>query len=316
MWYNIIIVIFLVIMSGTFAGLTLALFSLRLTTLEAKSNTGDKRAMRVYTLRKKGNLLLCTLLLANAASYTIMAIFLGSITSGVIASIIATSLIFLFGEIVPQAVFPRYALAIGSNLSWLIWIFLVVFYPITAPIAWVLDKLLGKESPVLWSKGELSEIIKLYKELGKGIIDTDETRILLGALSFSDMRVRDIMIPKNNVFFLTNETILDKLILERIKFNGHSRIPIVDTAGNQILGILYAKSLIGVTPGKKVAELFVTADLIIHESMKLDDLLNLLLRQKMHMALVINQNSDFSGVATLEDIIEEILKTEIEEKKG
>ncbi len=58
MWFNILVVVILVILSGTFAGLTLALFSLRLTTLQAKIKAGNIQAVRVYDLRKKGNLLL------------------------------------------------------------------------------------------------------------------------------------------------------------------------------------------------------------------------------------------------------------------
>ena len=116
---EVAIVTVLVILSGTFAGLTLALFSLDLTTLERKAKLGDIRAKKVYPVRRKGNLLLCTLLLANVASYTSMAVFLGSIVNGVAAGIIATALIFLFGEILPQAIFPRYALMIGAKLSWL-----------------------------------------------------------------------------------------------------------------------------------------------------------------------------------------------------
>lgn len=93
-----------------------------------------------------------------------MAIYLCSITTGVVASLISIALIFIFGEIIPQAVFPRYALAIGNRLYWFIWVFLIVLYPVTYPIAWLLDKLLGKEEPMLWSKKELGEIIKLYEK--------------------------------------------------------------------------------------------------------------------------------------------------------
>ena len=85
MWVDLAIVIILTLLSGTFAGLTLALFGIKLSTLERKIKLGDPQAEKVYRIRKNGNLLLCTLLLGNVASYTIMAIFLGSITSGVIA---------------------------------------------------------------------------------------------------------------------------------------------------------------------------------------------------------------------------------------
>jgi metal transporter CNNM len=318
MWFNFIVVVILVILSGTFAGLTLALFSIKLTTLERKIRLGDQNAIKVYKIRKNSNLLLCTLLLGNVASYTIMAIFLGSITSGVIAAIIATALIFIFGEILPQAIFPRYALQVGANLSWLIWILLIIFYPIAAPIAWVLDKLIGKEPPVLWNKKELSEIIKYHEDVGDGIIDKDEERIILGALSFSELKVADIMIPLKNVFFQEPHVPINKEVLEDIKQRGFSRVPVYDSNQRRIKGILYAKDLIGILATNKVTieDLCSKNNLIVvKKSMKLDNLLNLMVYRKMHMALITDENEGLAGVATMEDIMEEILKMELEDIK-
>jgi len=316
MLLNLIIVTMLVLLAGTFAGLTLALFSLRLTTLETKIRMGDKQAEKVYTIRKKGNLLLCTLLLGNVASYTIMAIFMGSITTGVIAGFVATALIFVFGEILPQALFPRHALAIGARLYWFVWLALVLFYPVGAPIAWLLDKLIGKESPVLWSKEELGELVRLHEDVGDGIIDKDEERIILGALSFSDTKAGDVMVPKEEVFYLQPQDLIDSITLENVKARGFSRIPIYDNSTRKVIGILYAKDLLGIETGKRAGELCNTSNLIIiHEDEKLDNLLNLLIHRRLHMALVVNDAGEFTGVATLEDIMEEILKTELEDHK-
>lgn len=316
MLVNIIIVTILVLLSGIFAGLTLALFSLRLTSLEAKVRTGNRQAEKVYRIRKKGNLLLCTLLLGNVASYTVMAIFLGSITTGVVAGFVATALIFVFGEILPQALFPRHALELGAKFYWLVWILLVLFYPISAPIAWLLDRIIGKEAPVLWSKEELSELVKIHEDEGDGVIDKDEERIILGALTFSDIRVSDIMIPQDEVFYLEPNEVVDQHVIEKVKARGFGRIPIYNKINRRIEGILYAKNLLGVSPGKRASELCDTSRLIIvYEDHKLDNLLNLLIDRKLHMALVVNEEGDFAGVATLEDIMEEILRIEIEDMK-
>ncbi len=319
MWLNFFIVVVLVLLSGTFAGLTLALFSLQLTTLERKVRLGDEQALKVYRIRQKGNLLLCTLLLGNVASYTVMAVFLGSITSGVVAGFTATALIFMFGEILPQAVFPRYALQIGARLSGLVWLFLVVLYPIAFPVAWLLDRLLGKEPPVLWSKAELREIIRYHKAAGEDIIDQDEERILLGALSFSELQVKDILIPAKEVYALDGRTTLDVSALEQIRQKGFSRIPVLNASSTRVVGILYAKDLIGLSPGHslKVEGLCSRKNLVLVKGdTRLDDLFNLLVSRKMHMALVVGENEDFEGIATMEDIMEEILSTELEDIKA
>lgn len=315
MLLNIFIILLLVALAGTMAGLTLALFSLKLSTLERKVRMGEPHAETVLKIREKSNLLLCTLLLGNVASYTAMTVFLDSLTTGVITGLIATALIFIFGEILPQAIFPRYALLIGAKLSWLVWILIVLFYPVSAPIAWLLDKMLGKEPPVLWSKEELGEIIKYHEDLGDGIIDEDEERIILGALTFSEMKVADIMIPQKDVFSLDSATVIDKHVLKEIKKKGFSRIPVYDAGAQKVVGILNAKSLIGTVPALKAVQLCSTTRLIkVDKSMMLDNLLSLLIQRKSHMALVVDKTDHLVGVVTLEDIMEEILKTEIDDK--
>lgn len=312
---EVAIVTVLVILSGTFAGLTLALFSLDLTTLERKAKLGDIRAKKVYPVRRKGNLLLCTLLLANVASYTSMAVFLGSIVNGVAAGIIATALIFLFGEILPQAIFPRYALMIGAKLSWLITVLTYVFYPVSAPIAWFLDKILGEELPTVWSKKEIKEIIKYHEDVPENILDQDEERIVLGALSYSDKKAYDIMIPESKVYCLElNQKFTGKLLSE-IKRKGHSRIPVYKKSREHVVGILHTLRLLGDVSvvGKKVQDFFSHRDLIIVEGMhKLDELLNKMVYLKKQMALIADKNNRFKGIVTIEDIVEEILRMKID----
>lgn len=318
MLINLLIISVLLVLSGVYAGLTLSLFSLDLATLERKSKLGNERAKKVYAIRKKGNLLLCALLLGNVTSYSVMAIFLGSLTSGVIAGVVATSLIFVFGEILPQAVFPRYALRIGAALHILVWFTIIIYYPVAAPVAWLLDKILGDEPPVLWSKQELGEIISYHELHGDGIIDKEEKRILLGALSFSEMKVESSMIPKERVFYLKSDQILDDELLETIKERGHGRIPVCDLTGTKVIGILYSKSLIGITGSDGyIARTMCNPEhvILVDENMKLDNLYQILLQHKMHLAVVENEDREFSGVVTLEDIFEEILRTELEDKK-
>ncbi len=299
--------------AGTFAGLTLAFFSLKLNALETKIRLGDQEALRVYRLRKTGNLLLCTLLLGNVASYTAMTLFLDDLTPGLTAGIIATGLIFVFGEILPQAVFPRFALKIGARMSKFVWLFVILFYPLSAPISWLLDKILGKETPVLWSKEELGEIIRYHEDVGDGIIDQDEERIILGALSFSEITAGDIMIPKKQVFFVNPDQLIDEALLTQIRLRGFSRIPVIDHRSQAALGILYIRDLISLKPGQQIASVHREKNTIrIRSNVKLDWLLDRLISQKMQMAIIEDQSGVFRGIVTLEDIMEEILRKEID----
>ena len=220
------IIIFLVLFSALFSGLTLGFFSLNKDDLERKVELGDKQAKKVFKIRKNGNLLLCTLLIGNVAVNSTLSIFLGSIASGFAAGLMATCLIVIFGEIIPQAAFSRYALILGAKFAWLVRFFLIILFPVCWPLAWLLDKVLGDEMPTVYSKHELMKIVEEHEGLKESEIDKDEEKIVKGALSFSDKKVQDVMTPRTAVFSLALEQRLDKTTVKKIFESGHSRIPI------------------------------------------------------------------------------------------
>ncbi len=309
-----LVVFVLVLLSGCFSGLTLGFFSLNLTSLERKMKLGDKRAKKVYPIRKNGNLLLCTLLLGNVAVNSAMAIFLGNIASGLVAGIVSTGLIVVFGEIIPQAVFSRFALTLGSNTVWLVRIFIFLLYPIAFPLAWMLNKALGEELGTIWDKKEIEEIIRYHEDADDSEIDEDEERILLGALAFSDMTALQVATPRTVSFLLSQETVIDEAFIQNIKDRGFSRIPVYQNDNeDDLIGLLLVKDLLGVdlSAAKKVKDFLRPDVLFIKESMLLDDLLNHFLAKKRHMACLFDEFGAFSGIVCLEDIMEEILKTEI-----
>ena len=311
---NYLIVSALILLSGMFSGLTIGMFSLGLSTLHRRIRLGDKQAEKVYSVRKKGNLLLCTLLLGNVAVNSSMAIFLGTIAPGVIAGLMATGLIVLFGEILPQAVFTRFALTLGAKTIWLTRFFMVILFPFSWPIAWFLNKILGKELPVIWDKREIKEIIKYHEDSLESTIDKDEERITLGALSFSDQIVKNILTPKSIVYWLNGDKIIDQSLVLEIKKKGFTRIPVFKDKNGDQVGILLAKDLLGIIDyGKKsVWELCRKRGLIkTKEDETLDRLLNRFITIKMHLAFVYDGMSKFIGIITLEDIIEEIIRAEI-----
>lgn len=309
-----IIVAVLVFFSAAFSGLTIGMFSLNLSELKRKINLGDKHAREVIKIRENGYLLLCTLLLGNVAVNSAMAIFLGSIASGFIAGIISTALIVIFGEIIPQALFTRFALKLGARFVWLVRIFIFLTYPVSAPLAWILTRLLGTEQPTIWRKQEIKEIIKDHEDSPVSSIDKEEERILLGALSFSDKIAKQVMTPRTVVYSLPADTVIDTTICNEIKAKGFTRIPIYEKNIDNVIGLLYVKDLIGLDFQKKIiAGVLCKKDkkLFIEETIKLDILLNRFIQDKIHMAVVFDEFGNFIGIVTLEDVIEEIINAEI-----
>jgi len=310
--FILLVIILLVLLSGLFSGLTLGLLGLDKSELERKIKLGDKKAKKVYSVRKKGNLLLSTLLLGNVAVNSTIAILLGGVASGVIAGIVSTGLIVIFGEILPQAFISRYALDVGARTVWLVKIFIIILYPICWPISKALDKMLGDEMGTIWSRNELKEIIKHHRRSGESKVDRDEERIVLGALSFSDKMVRDVKISRSKVFALELDDVLDKKLLSKMKRYGFSRFPVYGKRIDNIKGVLFLKKLVGGGEGKKVRAVYnKEAKLIVNENEKLDKVLHMFLKKKIHLASVFNKEKEFEGVISLEDILEEIFNLEI-----
>ncbi|MBK5251869.1 MAG: HlyC/CorC family transporter [Peptostreptococcaceae bacterium] len=311
---NYVIVIMLLLLSAIFSGLTIGLFSLNVSELKRKIRLGDKKAQKVYRVRKNGNLLLCTLLTGNVAVNSTMAIFLGSIATGVVAGLVSTGLILIFGEILPQAVFSRNALKIGAKTAWLVQGMIYIFSPVCYPLSIMLDLMLGKELPTIWSKSELGEIIKEHEDSPDSNIDEDEERIILGALSFSEKKAIDVMTPRTVSYLLEAGRIIDDDLLEEIISKGFSRIPVYEGTDENIIGILYVKKLVGFCKGKgfTVGDVCEKRGVIFTDrDTRLDNLLNVFIHSRSHMALVYGEYGMFNGIVTLEDIVEEILKVEI-----
>ena len=280
--------------------------------LKRKIALKNKEAKKVYAVRKNGNLLLCTLLLGNVGVNSTIAIFLGNIVSGAVAVLVATGLIVIFGEIIPQATFARYALQIGAKTAWLVKIFIIILYPICGPFAWMLDKILGEEMPSIYSKKELIHIIKEHGESQHSDVDDDEKRIIEGALSFSDKTVEQVMTPRTVVFALNLNSNLDGKLLDKIKKEGFTRIPVYKKTIDHVVGALYTKDLINIELGIKIEDVYRKGKVsIVDKEDKLDKVLEMFIKDKMHLAFVKNEYHGLEGVISLEDIIEEIINQEI-----
>lgn len=312
-----VISLVLVTLSALFSGLTLGILSLDTHSLRRRAKHGDREAAVIYPIREKGNLLLTTLLLGNVMVNTTLSIYLGSIASGVIAGLIATSLIVVFGEIVPQAVISRHALWFGSRTIWFTRLVIVVAYPIAYPISKMLDYFLGSELPTVYSKKELMDIISEHEDSDHSNIDADEERIMHGALQFSHLTVREVMTPVERVISFDENQRLNEEFYELVYDHGFSRLPIYSGEPTNIIGVLYVKDLIVEDEDitiKETEEAFTTEFLTV----KADDLLDLvlarMLKSRQHLAVVRNRNKRFMGVITLEDIIEEIIQQEIEDE--
>ncbi len=310
--FNYFVITALLTLSALFSGLTLGLMSLGPYALLRKIKMGNADAKKIYPLRRRGNQLLSTLLLGNITVNSVLAVFLGSLTGGVIASIVSTGLIVVFGEIVPQAVFTRHALRFGARLSWLVYFFFYLFYPLTWPIAFILDKALGKELPSVFTKREFFLFLEQQKDLQEeksSDMEEHEFSLLQKGLTFSEKTVRDVMTPWKKTYYLTRSTRLSKVSRLDLHRQGCSRIPVYDTKEKKVIGILYVKDLISMPHLNDVPVEKMMRPMIhyIMDTDKLDKVLNLFKKNHVHLFIVVSAGHKVVGIITLEDVLEEIV---------
>lgn len=303
---RILIVALLVMFAGVMSGLTLGLMSMSLVDLEvlAKSGTPQdrKHAAKILPVVKNQHLLLCTLLICNAAAMEALPIFLDSLVSAYGAILISVTLILLFGEIIPQSVCSRYGLAIGAAVAPAVRVLVWICFPIAYPISKLLDYLLGHGHVALFRRAELKTLVDLHgNEAGKGgELTHDETTIIAGALELSDKSARDAMTPIIETFAIDINAKLDQDLMNLVLEKGHSRVPVFYEKPTNIIGLILVKNLLTIHPEDEVPVKNVTIRKIprVPEKMPLYDILNEFQKGHSHMAVVVRQHNESTEQST------------------
>ena len=312
----ILVVTLLVGLSAICSGLNVALMGLDLSDLRRKAKLGNKDAKRALPLREKTHLTLSAILLTNVAAVSTSSLVLESALYGLLAGLISTILIVVFGEILPQAFIARRALYFMGRLSWFMRLMIAVTYPIAKPLQLLLDNLFKSESPTLQSRHELGIMISEHLGTKESELDNDEVEIIRGALQLSEKRVRDIMTKIRTVFWLTPSTVIDGEMIDEIKQHGFSRIPIFDQRLTRCYGIMLMKDLVDIDFEEKpqaVEELPLYPVQIIGSMTALDTMFRKFITSGTHL-LPIERDDSIVGVVTIEDLIEEIVGHEIEDE--
>jgi len=290
--------------------------SLQLKDLQHKAKAGNFQAKKVLPLRHNTHLTLAAILLTNVAAVSTTSLVLENALTGLLAGIITTLLMVTFGEIFPQALFSRKALAYCARLSPAMRFMIIIMYPVAKPLQLLLDKLFSSQQVPLQSRQELGVMIAEHIGSNASELDDDEVEIIRGALQLSEKRVRDIMLPIKKVFWLTPKTILTREKIDKIKNIGRSRIPVFNTEHTHCYGVLLMKELVNIDFDEKI---YAVQDINLHyvqpigSMTALDTLLRRFIATGTHL-LPVEKDDRIIGIVTIEDVIEEIVGHEIEDE--
>jgi gliding motility-associated protein GldE len=225
---------------------------------------------------------------------------------GLINVVGVTTIIVLFGEVIPKV----YATANNVKLAKRFAFLFVVLDRVFSPVIWILTTA-GKwfESDHNQQGGNIS-----VDELGHALELTsddnrseEENRILEGIVTFGDNEVVQIMTPRVDIVCLfVGESF--KNIIQRVESSGYSRFVVANEKLDSVAGVLYAKDLLPHLDKEEFNwESLQRKAFFVPESKQVDDLLTEFQRDKMHMAIVVDEYGGTSGIVTLQDILQEIV---------
>lgn len=320
--WNIILqfVVFLILLgcSALISGSEVALFSLSPTEVnslnDGKSAVGGIIARLVENPKK----LLATILISNnLVNISIILLFVdlgdflfGSIESEILRMVldvgVVTFMILLCGEIVPKIYANRNNILFSKTVAYPIYVLDTLFTPLSVPMKGfisVIHSRFGKQSTHI-SVGQLSQALELASS-----DDTtkEEKKILESIVSFGNTETRQVMVPRIDIFALS-ETLTFKEVITEIVRMGYSRIPVYNESLDDITGIIYIKDLLSHLENDDFDWLTVKRKaFFVPENKKLDDLLSEFQEMKIHLAVVVDEYGGTCGIITLEDIIEEIV---------
>ncbi len=319
-WVDVGCLVALVICSAFFSGAETAIFTSNFYRLHHLERKGNKKASLILKMRKSPDKVIGTILIGNnfvniAASSLATLFFIhffGNARGTLLATLVMTLVILLFGEIAPKTYAANYpetaALRVVGIIGWL--------ERILSPVTFLISKA-GKG--ILWFFGvspnlptkmithdEIEGIISIGKQ--DGVLLPEEERMLLNIFKIGKIDLEQVMIPRTETVFLPVDA-SEEEILATVEKTRLSRIPVYEERKDNVVGILYVKDLIHALLKKRPIDLrrMIRRPFYIPTFAKVDQALHLFLSKGIQMAIVIDEFGGTEGIVTLKDLLEEIV---------
>jgi CBS domain containing-hemolysin-like protein len=332
---DVIITIALVLLNAFFVAAEFAIVKVRYSQIQIRVEQGYRMAKISEHIVKH----LDTYLSATQLGVTLASLGLGWIGEPIVAKIISGSLFafgitlqpetvhaialpsafvlitmlhIIFGELAPKSI----AIRKPESTTLLVSLPLNLFYRIFQPFIWLMNaisngflRLIGIQPASdhdIHSTDELQLLVKQSKE--GGALEEENYEIIKNAFDFTDHTVKQIMVPRQQIFAIDIELPI-KEIIELILEYGYSRIPVYQDSLDNVIGIAYAKDVLKAhyrNPNFKLQDLLHQTFYVI-ETKRISDILAEFQKRHLHIAIVIDEFGGTEGLITLEDILEELV---------
>ena len=314
---DIALIALLLILSAVCSATETAFSSCNRIRLKKMADGGSKSAAKALYICENFDKALTAILIGNnvvnIASSALATVFFtekfGSGSVG-IATAVMTVLVLIFGEILPKSLAKENA----ESFSVLMAAPLAAFMFITTPLIWLFTgikkgavKLVGSnnESPSV-TEEELKYIIEEIED--EGVLEEQESDLVRSALDFDEITISSIFVPRVSIEAVELEDDIED-IKELFFKTRYSRLPVYEKDIDHIIGVIHQADFFEmyVSKGKKDITKILGEPIYITESKKISETLKLMQKEKVHMAVVVDQYGGTAGICTLEDIIEELV---------
>lgn len=330
---QIILLVCLILLNAFFAAAEMAFVSLNDTRISVKAKEGDKTYKKIEKMLKSPSKFLATIqigitlagFLSSAFASDVfaskLAVFLFDITkvlsvtiweniSIILITIILSYFTLVFGELVPKRIAMENAEKFSKFSIGVISILAKIMSPFVKFLTWstdIVSKLFGvkKETEETVTEEEIRMMVDVGQE--KGTINIDEREMINNVFELNDREVSEIMIHRTEIFALDKELTVSEVSkkLQEGEYR-YSRIPVYDEDIDNIQGVLYIKELLRAKSTTKIKRLIKEA-LFVPETKRVDELFKDMQKNKIQMAIVLDEYGGTAGLVTMEDVLEEIV---------
>ena len=329
---SILVIIISLLLSAFFSGMEIAFVSANKIHMELEKNQKDFLGNILNLLTKKPSKFIATMLIGNNIALVIYGFYMGDLIMNWLGTfsdsslqlivfltqdaalftktLISTLVILITAEFFPKVFFQIYANSLFKILSLPAFIFYQVFSLFSNLVVWLSDfflrKIIGADSndeALTFSKVELGNYIDEQMETVSDKEDVDtEIQIFQNALQFSEVKAREVMIPRNEIVAVDKEEPPEKLI-KLFSETGLSKILVYQKDKDDILGYIHSFDLFD-QPQKLIDKMI--PSIFVPETALVKEVLNALIKKKKSIAVVVDEYGGTSGMMTVEDIVEEL----------
>ena len=317
-----LVICLMLLLSAFFSGMEIAYLASNKLRIEIESENRSITQRLIEFFLTKPGMYITTILVGNnvvmviygAEMQELMHRYFGDCGMSVgfeafVISIISTVIILFFAEFLPKTIFRLQPNMFLRIFIIPVYFFYLLFYPVSKLCVWIgtaLMKLTGKhikheEAVKSFGKIDLNNLLEEGVALEEGTEEHD-IQMLKNALEFPDVKIRECMVPRTDLIALPNDAEIDELI-DLFVQSGHSRILIYSESIDNIVGYVHSSAMF--QNPSSIAEV-ITAPIIVPETMAAPKLMDILIKERKSMAVVVDEFGITAGIVAMEDIMEEI----------